>query len=233
MNQWRAQVSHLTGSRRVVAIDLRGHGRSDPPSDGLYTPEAMSEDVSAVTTALGMPRFVLAGHSYGGSVAIAVAGMHPGEVGGLFLVDANGDLRSLANDQLDALITKLRSPEYEPIISAQWDRVLQGATPDTRRAVLEDLKHTPKAAVVSAFEAMRTFDPLSHLEDYSGPRFAVTTSFNDGNTALHRHVLLDHRLVVDTSHWPHMDKPSALNGLLDEFLGRVDRREARATPPAN
>jgi pimeloyl-ACP methyl ester carboxylesterase len=225
MNQWNRQIGHLRASRRVAAMDLRGHGGSAPPGDGLYTPEAMSGDVLAVADALDMPRFVLVGHSYGGSVAVAFAGMHPKRVSGLLLVDPNGDVRSLADDQLDTFITELRSPEYELKAAARWDAVLEGALNPVRRAVMDDLRHTPKATVVGAFEAMGTFDPMTHLAKYDGPKFSIVTPMNDNPMSLHRKTTLDYRVVGDTSHWLQMDKPDVVNAVLDEFLGRIDRRE--------
>jgi pimeloyl-ACP methyl ester carboxylesterase len=233
MSQWGAQMAHLQRSRRVVALDLRGHGQSHPPFDGLYTPEAMAGDVIAVMTALEIPRFVVVGHSYGGSVAVAAAGLHPDRVAGLVLVDANGDLRPIAANQLDPLITRLRSPEYERIVAARWDLILEGSTLEVRRDVLDDLQRTPKATVVRAFEAMGAFDPLSHLARYNGPTFAVITPLNGDRLSLHHAAGLDHRLVVGTSHWPQMDKPDVVNTILDEFLSRVDRLGDAPAAPAS
>jgi pimeloyl-ACP methyl ester carboxylesterase len=225
MDQWRPQIAHLRPSRRVVAIDLRGHGHSDPPSDGLYSPEAMAADIIAVMASLNAPRFVLVGHSYGGSVAVAVAGLRPSQVSGLLLVDANGDVRSQADGPLDDLITDLRSPEYELVIAARWEAVLKGAGLEVRRAVMDDLRRTPKATVVGAFEAMGTFDPITHLRAYDGPTLSVITPLNDDPMSLHKQMTLDRRLVLGTSHWLQMDKPDVINAILDEFLARVDRRE--------
>jgi pimeloyl-ACP methyl ester carboxylesterase len=38
--QWSAQLQHLRRTRRAVALDLRGHGRSAPPANGDYRVEA-------------------------------------------------------------------------------------------------------------------------------------------------------------------------------------------------
>ena len=88
---WTAQLEHLRRDRRAVALDLRGHGRSEPPKDGDYTIAAMAGDIAAVVDTLGLDRFVLVGHSMGGGVALAYAGAHPDRVAGLVLVDPIGD----------------------------------------------------------------------------------------------------------------------------------------------
>ena len=73
---WSGQLEHLRGDRRTLAIDLRGHGRSDPARDGDYSVEAMAGDIESVVAALGLRRFVLVGHSMGGSASIEYAGRH-------------------------------------------------------------------------------------------------------------------------------------------------------------
>ena len=71
----------------MVALDLRGHGNSDPALQGDDSIESMAEDIDDVVNALGLQRFVLVGHSMGGSVSIAYAGIHPEKVAGLLLAD--------------------------------------------------------------------------------------------------------------------------------------------------
>lgn len=54
---------------RVVAIDLRGFGKSDAPAWG-YTYNDLATDVYMVVKCLGLKDFVLAGFSMGGAIAI-------------------------------------------------------------------------------------------------------------------------------------------------------------------
>src|SRR5258706_7893782 len=82
---WRAQLAPLRPRRRAVAIDLRGHGQSDPPASGNYPVPALAEDIAAVADALELRRFVLVGHSMGGAAASAYAGKHPERISGLVL----------------------------------------------------------------------------------------------------------------------------------------------------
>src|SRR5262245_33021888 len=52
---WRPQLEHLRSSRRAVALDLRGHGRSQPPAEsGDYAVESLAGDVEVVVDALGL-----------------------------------------------------------------------------------------------------------------------------------------------------------------------------------
>src|SRR6202000_328873 len=54
LTYWGPVIEHLrAGGLRVVAYDLRGHGRSDPAVDGDYALERFGEDLEAVLTAAG------------------------------------------------------------------------------------------------------------------------------------------------------------------------------------
>ena len=64
------QISLLTDcGYRVIAVDLRGFGRSDTPASG-YCYDQMSADLYHVIRQLGLKRFILVGFSMGGAIAL-------------------------------------------------------------------------------------------------------------------------------------------------------------------
>jgi pimeloyl-ACP methyl ester carboxylesterase len=70
----------------AVAPDLRGHGRSERPTDpAAYSFELLAEDVLALADDLGWDRFAVVGHSMGGAIAQLVALDHPERVAALVL----------------------------------------------------------------------------------------------------------------------------------------------------
>lgn len=81
---WDEQMPALAG-RRVIRIDLRGCGESEP-SDGPALMETLAGDVAGVLEALDVPRAALAGHSIGGYVALAFFRMYAERVAGLGLI---------------------------------------------------------------------------------------------------------------------------------------------------
>ena len=79
---WHYQIRDLSTEFRVVAYDQRGHGRSQPPRGGAYSPEALGDDLHAVIEAC-VPqgqRCVVAGHSMGGMTVVSWAGRHAEQV---------------------------------------------------------------------------------------------------------------------------------------------------------
>ncbi len=85
---WDLVAPRLSDSFHVIAIDLRGHGLSDKPDRG-YDFVTVTSDLNAILKALtpARDRVVLAGHSWGGNVALQYAADHPDRVGGLILID--------------------------------------------------------------------------------------------------------------------------------------------------
>jgi 3-oxoadipate enol-lactonase len=83
---WDGVVQRLAPIAKIVAIDCRGHGRSER-APGPYTIEMFGDDVAAVLDHVGWRDVVAVGCSMGGCVVQSFAGRHPDRVNGLVLVD--------------------------------------------------------------------------------------------------------------------------------------------------
>jgi pimeloyl-ACP methyl ester carboxylesterase len=76
---------HAVG-HRVVALDQRGHGRSDAPGDG-YDLATVTDDLRLVLDALDVRRPVLVGQSWGGNVVLEAAARFGGRLAGVVGID--------------------------------------------------------------------------------------------------------------------------------------------------
>jgi len=87
---WLPVVGPLTVDYRVIAPDMRGHGRSTAPEDlDSYTIEAYAEDIAALLEHLEVDFSVVAGCSFGGMVALQYATTWPEKLAGLVLSDTS------------------------------------------------------------------------------------------------------------------------------------------------
>ena len=89
---WENQLEHFQADYRVIALDLRGHGYTDAPteSDGArYDVPELVEDVEAALEVLQVPpRFILVCHSFGGAVSSFFVNKHPDRVTALVIISS-------------------------------------------------------------------------------------------------------------------------------------------------
>ncbi len=87
----RLMGQRLEKTRRLVYLDQRGCGRSERPWDGRYSLEVLVADLEALRQELGVERWVLMGHSFGGTLALEYAARHPEHVAGVVYVSGLSD----------------------------------------------------------------------------------------------------------------------------------------------
>ena len=87
---WSDVVSLMPPGRRLVVLDLLGHGRSDPPAARALTLHAHAERVVALLDALGVASACVVGHGMGGGVAQSLTVHWPARVARLALVSSIG-----------------------------------------------------------------------------------------------------------------------------------------------
>lgn len=156
--------------RQVVAIDLRGRGRSDVTPPGTYGLAAHAEDVLEAATALGADRFDYVGWSLGALIGITATGVAAERLRTLTLIDHCGREEPSANaavrkglDRLDAVVdrpedyvSRIRDAGFVSPWSEYWTRIYtyeltpigERFTPRTDKAAcLEDLDRPDRAEV--------------------------------------------------------------------------------------
>jgi pimeloyl-ACP methyl ester carboxylesterase len=93
-SMFAANATAMAQQHTVITWDLRGHGRSDYPSDpDEYSVPRCLDDMIAVLDAAGADRAILAGHSLGGYLSLELAVARPDRVAGLLLIDTGPGFR--------------------------------------------------------------------------------------------------------------------------------------------
>lgn len=233
-SQWSASLARLRGGgRRAVALELRGHGRSDPPADDDFSVEAYSRDVLAAADRIGLERFVLVGHSMGAAVAARAAAGAPERVSRLLLVDGAHARQEPTPDER-AWLEALGSDAYAELIGEFWTSILGASEPPVRERVLADLRATPRRTVISSFRALVAHDPLDDLRSYAGPKALLLTDVGDNPAAPHHHLPdLPHMVIHGTGHWPQLDRPEPFADWLEKCLSEGDSGNGATSTPAS
>lgn len=123
---WRDLVPLLSDRLRLVMPDLRGFGDSDRPQDVAdYAADTLVADIFALADTLGIDRFALVGHDWGGAIAWAAAVRGSPRIERLAIVNSPHPLifqRSLIEDQAQRAasqyIRAFRNPGMEDGIAA-------------------------------------------------------------------------------------------------------------------
>jgi 3-oxoadipate enol-lactonase len=208
LEQWEPQIAHLAQEYRVVAADLRGHGRSQVASSA-YSLEEFLWDTTQVLTQLKVEEpFILMAHSFGGPIAITFAATQPNRLSKLVLIATGPRMRL---NPLHELVVKLPFPlgvleglrpivmpkSYAPVAVIQ--RVLAGTLFKWDGYQVLPQVRTPTLIIAGQWDFIA---PVSQAEE------------------IHR-LLPDSRLEVVryTRHLPHLERPEAVNRLIDRFLG--------------
>ena len=88
---WRFVAPGLAHSHRVIAIDLKGFGRSGKVFDTRYSAADQAKLIAAFLVRRGLTQVTLVGHSFGGQVAmmtaLEVSRRDPGRIARLVLID--------------------------------------------------------------------------------------------------------------------------------------------------
>jgi hypothetical protein len=147
---WKAQFN-LYGNRRVIAIDLPGHGESDKPETD-YTMDFFAESIKAVMDEADVKRAVLVGHSMGTPVIRQFYRLYPKKVLGLIIVD--GSLRSGTKEQVEEFMTPLRT-DYAKASVEFVDGMLQPIRDEKlKQEIRAAMLATPNYVGLSAMEGM-------------------------------------------------------------------------------
>ncbi|MGE8126722.1 alpha/beta fold hydrolase [Methylobacterium sp. NPDC080182] len=155
------QIRHFSRTRRVVAVDLRGHGASDAPERD-YTVAGFAEDVAWQSRTLGLAKPIVIGHSFGGAVALELCGRHPDLAAGLVMIDSivlpSADAAGGA--AIEGLLAGVGGPDYRSVVREMaW--AIGGAYdhPARRKAIFETFilgpcQRTPQHVAYAALRDM-------------------------------------------------------------------------------
>jgi len=228
---WRHQFPELATRARVLAVDLPGHGESEPPADD-YSMMLFADAVVAVMDDAGVERGVIVGHSNGAPVALNVYRRHPDRTLAFMVID--GTLRStMTPDAAEAMFAPFREEGWQDVLAGMIAGMSgPNLSEQDRIAVREMALATSHDAVIGGFEA--AIDPQAWSDEgIDVPLLLVLAQQPTWDEAYERWVReraprVDYRVWTGVGHYLHMERPDELRAVLDEFLAQYDLLEGPA-----
>jgi 3-oxoadipate enol-lactonase len=228
-------LAALSERRRVITLDLRGHGDSGKPeSAGAYSLDRMADDLADLADALGLERFDLLGHSMGGMVARRFVLRYPERIHRLIFMDTcAGPLPGFEPEIIEAgaqialeqgmVELKRILDEVAPLQSASGER-LRAARPGYQE--FSDWKFARLSGVMWATmlrELMSQPDQLVELANVTCETLVIAGAEDEKFLPTSEDIartMPNARFVVipDAAHSPQFENPGAWLDVVTEFL---------------
>jgi proline iminopeptidase len=211
---------------RLVIPDQRGHGKSERSSRGEYSHGTWAIDAHDLAQGLGLSRFALLGHSYGGFLALEYATRWPESLTHLILVGTSAGPVSVqpADVSTDA--------DLREHFRAVWPRFFVGD--DKHWSVFETLQFSVDAYTAAFTRELPAYDLRGQVPGIDVPTLLIVGS-GDPYCA-HMEWLAEHMpnatlCVLDgVGHFPFIEAAEQFTQRVAAFInghahvnGRVDR----------
>lgn len=177
---WFSSFAALGQHFRVVALDLRGHGRG-VRSRRRFRMRDATDDAAALLDVLAIDRVIAVGYSMGGAVAQLLWRRHPGKVSGLVLCATSSVFAEGPEEKrwFSAIGAASFASRFTPAIAR---RALAGWILDRRQSdeaikwVTSELQRNDWTAVLGAGAALGRFDSRPWLAEIDVPTAVVMTT---------------------------------------------------------
>ena len=229
---WFPAFPVLADRYRVVATDLRGHGRGFP-SGNRFRLSDCADDIVAVADALGVERFIPVGYSIGGPVAQLVWHRHRDRVEGLVLAATSrnfgGTLRERTWYRIvpgivagTRVIGRIRGRGRPP------EEIELGDDAFLSRWAMEELRRVSPAVALQAMGALGRFSSHEWIEEVDVPTAVVVTT-KDRFISPARQIKLANAIAGATIHPVHAGHAACVLSYRRFVPGLVDACDSVAS----
>jgi pimeloyl-ACP methyl ester carboxylesterase len=216
---WQQHMAAVAEAHTPVAIDLPGHGQST--GSGFRGVADYSHFVVELATHLGWKRFVVAGHSMGGAIALTIALYHAELLNGLMLIDTGARLRvhpAILQAARQVARTGRRLP---PERSWGYASSTPQSVVDAVHAMTAD---TDPRVTYKDWICDDSFDVMSRVPTITVPTLAVCGE-EDKLTPLKYHRFFQEKMpncqlavIPHAGHWSYIEQPEAFSRVVSAFL---------------
>lgn len=228
---WAEQLAGLSDIRRVVAVDLRGRGKSpDDQTDG-WSMDLYADDIAATIDSLGVDQVDLTGLSMGGYVVFNVLRRHPDKVRSLILIDTkSGDDPPEAKEAREKTAILVREKGTAELVNTLLPKLFAPvATDAVKEKVRMMFENTP--AETAAADALAMRDRVDSTPDLSGIQVPTLVIHGADDALMPSGGAKDMASAIsganfvevpDAGHMSPIENPEPVNQAIREFLTERD-----------
>lgn len=246
---WRGLAKVLSRDWRLIAIDQRGRGESDWDPGASYYTDTYLADLESLIDQLRIGRFVLLGHSMGGTTSYVYAAANPDRLDALLIEDiapgasVSGQGAERIKREMAALPDDFASWAEA---RAYWRELRPNVSDEALEQRLSDsLRETRSGRITWRYDAAgisrtrlnpdptRIVDLWPVLDAIRTPSLVIRGERSDFcrlEAVLDmevRNPAFTHATVANASHYVHDDAPELFAGLVEGFLAGVRSAESR------
>jgi pimeloyl-ACP methyl ester carboxylesterase len=226
---WEPQIDDLSYTTRVLTVDLRGHGESDP-MPGPYPMDMLADDCISLLDALGITTpIVICGLSMGGYVTFAFYRRYAARVAGLILTATRAGAdssESKANRDKSAVLAHEKGADV--IAEAMLPRLLSPKTltarPDLVDRVRKIMRGISVDGLVGDLTGMRDrLDSTPLLTQINIPTLIIYGADDQiiplsEVEFMHQAIINSElKIIPDAGHLPNLEQPELFNQVVKEF----------------
>jgi pimeloyl-ACP methyl ester carboxylesterase len=227
-HDWSWQLPAVTARHRVIAPDIRGHGRSSTPAGG-WSPRIVAGDLAELLDRLDCGPVVVVGHSLGAMIASALAVERSDLVRAVVAVDPAYGVAGPMAEMIGALFDVMRSDVGVGVAADSLAAIEGTETSDAlrtlhRRRVLGMDPVVLAEAFNGMYEPADQFGFRTASEEYLKQRRCPVLSIHQSaETGEWEQSVAQHpysRTVVweGIGHWVHQVRPEEFNGLVLDWI---------------
>jgi pimeloyl-ACP methyl ester carboxylesterase len=232
-HDWSWQIPYFVATRRVIALDLRGHGRSGAPDAGYDLP-SITTDVAALVDHLGCGPVVAVGHSLGGAIAALLATERGDLVQAVVAIDPGHLLPDESAPHLAAALSAYEERDPGEVAGSFFDSASHtAATPSAlacwhNRRALGTPPHVLRQTITGLIGGSRPYALAANsapvLRECDRPVLSFYVDPVRRSVAEAVFVRPHSRTVCfeGAGHWLHQEQPGKVNAIIDRWLGELE-----------
>jgi pimeloyl-ACP methyl ester carboxylesterase len=238
---WTELFARMGPGYRLIAADLRGHGRSPAVTGPSGLADFVADHVRLLDE-LGLAAVHVVGFSLGALIAEAIALAHPGRTASLVLLNGVGARtaaeRARALERL-AVIRTTPPPEVAAASASRWfTEQFAAASPELVAREVAIVSAVDPASSAAAYQVLATGDLIGEVHAIGGPVLVVTGEGDVGSTPrmsaeIHARIAGSRLVIVPgLKHYLHVEAAAAVAGLITGFLAGAGAGAAAGGRPA-